>query len=70
MCIIINSYSEYLTVIGIKENEILIRFFYPYMSQVRANASVLWYYYPPEVRRREYWRLGVFLLQYFPFVNM
>ena len=24
------------------------------------------YYYPPEVRRGEYWGLGVFLLQYFP----
>ena len=24
----------------------------------------------PEVRRREYWRLGVFLLQYFPLVRI
>ena len=28
------------------------------------------FYYPPEVRRVEYWELGVFLLQYFPFVKM
>ena len=27
-------------------------------------------YYPPEVRRGEYWGLGVFLLQYFPLVKM
>ena len=30
----------------------------------------LFIYYPPEVRRGEYWRLGVFLLQYFPLVKM
>ena len=27
-------------------------------------------YYPLEVRRREYWGLGVFLLQYFPLVRI
>ena len=27
-------------------------------------------YYPPEVRRGEYWGLGVFLMQYFPFVKI
>ena len=27
-------------------------------------------YYPPEVRRGKYWGLGVFLLQYFPLVNI
>ena len=27
-------------------------------------------YYPPEVRRGKYWRLGVFLLQYFPLVKI
>ena len=27
-------------------------------------------YYPLEVRRRKYWGLGVFLLQYFPLVNI
>ena len=30
------------------------------------HAIVLLIYYPPEVRAREYWGLGVFLLQYFP----
>ena len=27
-------------------------------------------YCPPEVRRGEYWGLGIFLLQYFPLVNI
>ena len=27
-------------------------------------------YYPPEVRRGEYWGLGVFLFQYFPLVKI
>ena len=27
-------------------------------------------YYPTEVRRGEYWGLGVFLLHYFPLVNI
>ena len=28
------------------------------------------YYYPPEVRRGEYWGFGVFLLQYFPLIKI
>ena len=27
-------------------------------------------YYPPEVRKGEYWGWGVFLLQYFPLVKI
>ena len=27
-------------------------------------------YYQPEVRRREYWGWGIFLLQYFPLVKI
>ena len=27
------------------------------------------FYYPPEVRRGEYWGLGAFLLPYFPLVK-
>ena len=30
----------------------------------------MYIYHPPEVRRREYWGLGVFLLQYCPLVNI
>ena len=28
------------------------------------------FYYPPELRSREYWGFGVFLLQYFPLVKI
>ena len=37
------------------------------LGRMQWNLSI---YYPPEVRREEYWGLGVFLLQYFPLVNI
>ena len=32
--------------------------------------NITLFYYPPEVRRGEYWGLGAFLLQYFPPIKM
>ena len=50
---------------------------YEYCCWVWAAAAnrfwrliILIFYYPPEVRRGEYWWLGVFLLQYFPLVKI
>ena len=41
---------------------------YIYINMIcKHNIS---YPYPPEVRRGDYWGLGVFLLQYFPLVKM
>ena len=34
------------------------------------NYVTVYIVYPPEVRRGEYWRLGVFLLQYFPLIDI
>ena len=36
----------------------------------KSKAGSIMFYYPPEVRRGEYWRLGVILLQYFPLVKI
>ena len=37
---------------------------------VCRHTFTLSIYYPPEVRRGEYWGLGVFLLQYSPLVSI
>ena len=37
---------------------------------VNIKEIYIFCYYPPEVRRGEYWGLEVFLLQYFPLVNI
>ena len=34
------------------------------------KVSIIKNYLAPEVRRGKYWGLGVFLLQYFPLVNI
>ena len=39
---------------------------YPTIARPYVEKNI---YYPPEVRRWEYWGLGVFLLQYFPLVK-
>ena len=41
-----------------------------YPLGIVAEYSLYIFYYPPEVRRGDYWGLGVFLLQYFPLVNV
>ena len=40
--------------------------FFFILSLIVYMVFYLLIYYPPEVRRGEYWGLGVFLLQYFP----
>ena len=39
-------------------------------SYYEGEGTKLFIYYPPEVRGRKYWGLGVFLLQYFPLVKI
>ena len=38
-------------------------------GNVDHQLGVVYIYYTPEVRRGEYWGLGVLLLQYFPLVR-
>ena len=43
------------------------------ISEPSCNVKALkemYVYYPMEVRRGEYWGLGLFLLQYFPLVKV
>ena len=53
---------------------VLVKAMYCFTSKLEVRSSInVWVkfiYYPPEVRRGEYWGLEVFLLQYFPLVNI
>ena len=52
-------------------NSLMKTFYVPIATYFQFNICfIVIFYYPPEVRRGEYSGLGVFLLQYFPLVNI
>ena len=52
------------------DNDSLIMPFFHSVSVISLQAQCFFIYYPPEVRRGEYWVVGVFLMPYFPLVKI
>ena len=63
---------SYLYMIFLKRNLLLSSADLGYSRSKLDESGLmrLGVYYPPEVRRGEYWGLGAFLLQYSPFVRL
>ena len=59
-----------LLVCVIKESNIVTLCFWVWTVPYNPFGYDQYIYYPPEVRRGEYWGWGVFLLQYFPLVKI